>query len=437
MQIARLFNRIMEIYPQCGTKVDSNSETYDVLCRQLPQIIKKELNKDCYDVVGSMGRGNRTDYPWISILNTRVTTTTQKGIYIVFLFKKDMTGFYLSLNQGITFFDNKFKGKKYQKARQVAEYFQQEITDTSFSTEPIELGGKKGDLGFGYCRTNIISKYYSKDNFTDEMIFADLSELSGIYDVIVSHMGNDSYDMIIEKVLDSEDTDFVVLPEAIQEIRNVVDPNNEMPRDYVRKIIEVDRPEVSKHYKKISAPSNRKIDYIKKAHNDLKYGLMGEELVLEFEKRRLYALGEIEAANSIKWASKLSDSYGYDILSYDFIRGKLVPIHIEVKTTPSPVDVDFFISINELERSKELDETYFVYRVYDVNSMAPKMYRAQGEIKKNFTIDPVTFKARYKYPKVVENSHEELVYHQNNNTYASAASPDASGRHDIYLGVIS
>ena len=398
--LAQLFNKVMESFQSSSSKVDSGSEIYKLVCRELPRLITKELNKDSYEVIGSIGKGNRTDYPWVSILNTRVTTTTQKGIYIVFLFKKDMSGFYLSLNQGITFFANKYKKKKYSKAVLVADYFQQEITDTSFFTAPIDLGGKKGDLGYGYCKTNIISKYYQKGNFTDEMLIADLSELSGIYDVIVSHMGNDTYDSVIEKVLDSEDTDFIILPDAIEEIREVVDPNREMPRDFVRKLIEVDRPEVSKHYKKISAPSNKKTDYLKKAQNDLKYGLMGEELVLEFEKNRLTTLGEIEAANSIKWASKFSDSYGYDIQSFDVIDGKLMPIQIEVKTTPSPVDVDFYVSINELERSKELKDTYFVYRVYDVNAMFPKIYRAQGEIESNFSLDPVTFRARYKYPRV-------------------------------------
>lgn len=436
MSLAQLFNSIMEIYPYSGNKVDSNTQVYDLICRQLPRLLKGELKKDSYDVVGSMGRGNKTEFPWISILNSRVTTTTQKGIYMVFLFKKDMSGFYLSLNQGITFFDTKYKAKKYLKASQVASYFQSEITDTSFSTSPIDLGGKKGDLGFGYCKTNIISKYYRKGDFTDEMIIADLSELSGIYDVIVAHMGNDSYDAIIEKVLDSEDNDFVIVPDAIQEIRNVVDPNNEMPRDYIRRIVEVDRPEVSKHYKKISAPSNKKTDYIKKAQNDLKYGLMGEELVLEYEKNRLIALGEVEAANSIKWAAKLSDSYGFDIQSFDFIRGKLTPIQIEVKTTPSPVDVDFYVSINELEKSKEFRETFFVYRIYDVNSMTPKMYRARGEITKNFIIDPVTFRARYKYPKVIgEQFH--LTYGSEQPLYSMAASsPSEANRSEFYGDVI-
>lgn len=440
---AELFNRVMELYPSTAKKVDSKTEIYDLVCRKLPQLIKKELNTEYYDVVGSIGQGNRTDYPWISILNTRVTTTTQKGIYMVFLFKKDMNGFYLTLNQGITFFENKYKRNKYVQASAVAKYFQQEITDISFSSEQIDLGGNKGDLGYGYCRTNIISKYYQKDNFTDEMIIADLSELSGIYDVIVSHMGNDSYDMVIEKVLDAEDTDFVILSDAIQEIRDVVDPNKEMPRDYVRKLVLVDQPEVSKHYKKISAPSNKKTDYIKKAQNDLKYGLMGEELVLEYEKNRLIELGEIEAANNIKWASKLSDSYGYDIQSFDIIKGKLTPIQIEVKTTPSPVDVDFYVSINELNRSKELKDTYFVYRIYDVNSMSPKIYRARGEITDNFILDPVTFRARYKHPKVIgdisvkpakTDSVFKLIDTEKSLVYSQAATKNFGSSDKSYLG---
>ena len=103
MSLAQLFNSIMKIYPYSGNKVDSNTQAYDLICRQLPRLLKGKLKKDSYDVVGSMGRGNKTEFPWVSILNSRVTTTTQKGIYMVFLFKKDMSGFYLSLNQGITF----------------------------------------------------------------------------------------------------------------------------------------------------------------------------------------------------------------------------------------------------------------------------------------------------------------------------------------------
>ena len=36
-------------------------------------------------------------------MDKNITQSTQYGLYMVYLFKSDMTGFYLSLNQGITF----------------------------------------------------------------------------------------------------------------------------------------------------------------------------------------------------------------------------------------------------------------------------------------------------------------------------------------------
>ena len=85
------FQYILDTYSYLGSKVDKGTETYRELTHVLPEEIKKIL-KDREDLIvkGSMGQGNRTDYPWISILNRNVTTSTQKGLYVVFLFKKDM-----------------------------------------------------------------------------------------------------------------------------------------------------------------------------------------------------------------------------------------------------------------------------------------------------------------------------------------------------------
>ena len=47
------------------------------------------------------GMGNVANVPWVAILDGRETKTTTKGIYVVFLFKADMTGLYLTLNQGV------------------------------------------------------------------------------------------------------------------------------------------------------------------------------------------------------------------------------------------------------------------------------------------------------------------------------------------------
>ena len=50
----------------------------------------------------SYGQGNWARIPWIAILDERETKSTQSGIYCVFLFRMDMTGVYITFNQGVT-----------------------------------------------------------------------------------------------------------------------------------------------------------------------------------------------------------------------------------------------------------------------------------------------------------------------------------------------
>ncbi len=50
----------------------------------------------------SVGQGGWTKTPWIALLDGRVTTSTQRGIYIVYLIAEDLTVTHLTLNQGMT-----------------------------------------------------------------------------------------------------------------------------------------------------------------------------------------------------------------------------------------------------------------------------------------------------------------------------------------------
>lgn len=40
--------------------------------------------------------------PWIAILDSNVTRTAQEGLYVVYLFRQDLSRVYLSMNQGAT-----------------------------------------------------------------------------------------------------------------------------------------------------------------------------------------------------------------------------------------------------------------------------------------------------------------------------------------------
>ncbi|OMD75987.1 MrcB family domain-containing protein [Paenibacillus odorifer] len=55
-----------------------------------------------YKVQGSVGQGNWATVPWLAILDKRITETTQRGEYVVYLFAEDMSAVYLTFNQGVT-----------------------------------------------------------------------------------------------------------------------------------------------------------------------------------------------------------------------------------------------------------------------------------------------------------------------------------------------
>ncbi len=73
-------------------------ETIRTHLEQLPSVRARREIKATW----SVGQGKWARVPWITLLDQRETTTTQKGVYCVFLFREDMSGVYLTLNQGVT-----------------------------------------------------------------------------------------------------------------------------------------------------------------------------------------------------------------------------------------------------------------------------------------------------------------------------------------------
>jgi MrcB-like, N-terminal domain len=74
-----------------------------VLRRDLPGEINSFsfIQNGDYIIKGSVGQGNWAAIPWLAIMNTHVTTSTQRGVYIVYLFSEDMKVLYLTIAQGV------------------------------------------------------------------------------------------------------------------------------------------------------------------------------------------------------------------------------------------------------------------------------------------------------------------------------------------------
>ena len=92
-------------------KGTSNISQMDILCNQLPNLLYRYFDKSKYKISGSVGIGRVTDTPWLAVMDKTVTETTQKGVYIVFLFSSTLEKLYISIGQGVTDLA-KGKGKK-------------------------------------------------------------------------------------------------------------------------------------------------------------------------------------------------------------------------------------------------------------------------------------------------------------------------------------
>ena len=106
MTISDLFKRFSIAYKtEVQTKLNRSLESYKLLVNKAPQILKDWINrsdftKDQLIVKGSIGIGNTTYYPWLAILDNRVSTGATNGFYVVILISDDFQDLYLTLNQG-------------------------------------------------------------------------------------------------------------------------------------------------------------------------------------------------------------------------------------------------------------------------------------------------------------------------------------------------
>lgn len=87
-----------------------NNRLAEYIRNDIPQTIYKELqlNESSYFIKASPGQGVWGNIPWIGIFDRDISISAAKGYDIVYLFCADMSGVYLSLNQGWTYFKERY-----------------------------------------------------------------------------------------------------------------------------------------------------------------------------------------------------------------------------------------------------------------------------------------------------------------------------------------
>lgn len=91
--LLNILDEYLKIKPKPGDKKSPQAVEFIEKTRStLTTIFKNEP----YQVKFSVGQSNWALVPWISFFDKKITTKATKGYYIVYLFKSDMSGVYLS-----------------------------------------------------------------------------------------------------------------------------------------------------------------------------------------------------------------------------------------------------------------------------------------------------------------------------------------------------
>ncbi|MBM7655242.1 MrcB family domain-containing protein [Neobacillus cucumis] len=144
-----------------------------------------------YVVTGSVGQGNWAAVPWIAIMNRKITVSTQRGYYIVYLFSEDMKTVYLTLAQGVT-----------ETSKDEMQRIKEEIRESIPASSKVR---KDDDFSLGisskarqYAQSTAAYIAYHFDNIPNEStLVTDLQEMVRIYeDYIAQRNGYETTECI-------------------------------------------------------------------------------------------------------------------------------------------------------------------------------------------------------------------------------------------------
>lgn len=138
-------------------------------------------------VTWSVGQANWAKVPWIAFLDERETNTTQRGVYCVFLFRQDMSGVYLTFNQGVTEPKRQHGPKEgkivlQSRAEELRKHCNDLVQYGFALDDKVDLRADSG-LGSDYEDSTVAYKLYEANKVPDDaVILNDLDAVLIAYD---------------------------------------------------------------------------------------------------------------------------------------------------------------------------------------------------------------------------------------------------------------
>lgn len=207
MSLNAAFTQLLEEYPAAVTQPFTGNPVAEFLRRDVPRAVEQVIGKnDRYSVHGSPGQGNWARVPWVAVYDRLITETAQDGFYVVYLVKEDCSGFYLSLNQGVTTIRQVYGSDAKDALAARASDFIARLgqIERSLIAGPIDLKvSSASSLGAFYEQGSICAKYYKRGEVANDVVLEnDLNQLLTLYlllatkDLIPASMSSEEDDEV-------------------------------------------------------------------------------------------------------------------------------------------------------------------------------------------------------------------------------------------------
>lgn len=186
-----IFQKFFNEYLIASKNKWSGSEPFvQYVAKEVPEILyqKNIIDINRFLIKGSTGLGVYTKLPWIAIFNKDITTSAQRGIYIVYLFNITCNKVYLTLNQGCTDLKDKQKLSKsaiYKYLETQSQELSYNLNSHSFTIgNNISLDAESSNFNANcYQKGTIFYKQYTKQNLpSEEQLQQDLKDMLEIYE---------------------------------------------------------------------------------------------------------------------------------------------------------------------------------------------------------------------------------------------------------------
>ena len=180
-----LIERALALQPAAFADEFRGHPLAGLLVSDIPRALEPWVDEPGFKIQGSPGRGRWARTVWVAIFDRLVTSTAQRGYYLVYLFRNDGSAVYLSLNQGTTAVHAEVGGHRYlgvlrDRANVYAGLLSSEEL-TGLVTGEIDLGSE-GRLTRGYEAGNVLACRYEADSIpSDSDLHSDVERLLELY----------------------------------------------------------------------------------------------------------------------------------------------------------------------------------------------------------------------------------------------------------------